>query len=53
MPGAVDLKAIEIRKNHVTIVMFQNKSDNDFQAVACHIGLMTEKTKDKVVNNWA
>lgn len=53
VPGAVDAEAIEIRKNHVTMVMFQNESDDDFQAVAGHIGLMTEKAKDKVVSNWA
>lgn len=51
--GAVDTETIEIRKNYVIMIMFQNKSNDNFQSVASHIDPITVKTKDKVINNWA
>ena len=53
MPGVTDAEAIEIRKNHVSMVKFPDESDNDFQIVAAHIDLMIEKAQDKVDSNWS
>lgn len=53
VPGAVDAEALEIRKNHISMVKFENESDDDFQTVAGHIGLMIEKAQEKVDSNWA
>jgi hypothetical protein len=49
----VDAEAIEIRKDHINMVKFQNESDNDFQTVVGHIALMIEKAQEKVASNWA
>lgn len=53
MPGVTDAEAIEIRKNHVSVVKFPNESDNDFPTVAAQIDLMIEKAQDKVDSNWS
>ena len=53
VPGVVDAEAIEIRKGHTTMVKFRKQIDDDFQTVAGHIYLMSEKAQDKIASNWA
>jgi hypothetical protein len=50
--GMRDAEAVEIRKDHTTLVKFGNSSDDDFQTVVGHLSLMCEKAAEKVAQNW-
>lgn len=52
VPGTLDAEAIEIRKSHIAMVKFQKCSEDDFQTVVGHLGLMTEKAREKITSNW-
>lgn len=52
VPGMRDAEAVEIRKDHTSLVKFRNSWDNDFQTVVGHLSLMCESAQDKVARNW-
>ncbi|KAF2495908.1 hypothetical protein BU16DRAFT_459726, partial [Lophium mytilinum] len=52
VPGMRDAESVEIRKNHITLVKFGNRADDDFQTVAGHISIMCESAQEKVAQNW-
>lgn len=45
-------EAVEIRKDHTTLVKFRNDSDDDFQTVVGHLRLICDKAGEKVAQNW-
>lgn len=47
-----DVEAVEIRKDHPSMVRFRNSSDDDFQTVVGHLSLMCEKAQERVAQNW-
>ena len=51
-PSAVvpvpNAESVEIRKNHANMVKFRHSSDDDFKTVVGHLGLMCERTEEKV-----
>ena len=48
----LNAEAIEIRRNHTSMVRFQSASEDDFQTVVGHIHLMCEKVEEKISGNW-
>ena len=52
VPGMRDAEAVEISKDHTTLVKFRNSSDDDYQTVIGHLGLMCEAAEEKIAKNW-
>ena len=53
VPGAVNNDALEIRKDHHTMVKFDHHDDSDFQTVAAKLVSMAGSAEQKVSVNWA
>jgi hypothetical protein len=52
VPGVQNAEAVGMHKNHRTMVRFSAASDQDYQAVATRILLMTETASTRVPKKW-
>jgi hypothetical protein len=50
--GQVNAEPIAIMDNHINMVKFSSKNNNDFQRVAGYLKLMVERATMKVQDNW-
>jgi hypothetical protein len=53
VPGAADAEPIGIHANHIEMVKFASKTNNDYTTVAGHLQIMVQSAGSAIKSRWA
>lgn len=52
VPGAADAEPIAISANHINMVKFASKENNEYKTVSGHLQVMVQSCRDVVALRW-
>ena len=52
VPGAADAEPIVIHADHVNVVKFASKEDNDYRTVSSHLRIMAQNAREIISSRW-
>lgn len=52
VPGAANAEPIVIHADHINMVKFASKDDNDYKTVSGHLQIMVDSASDVIAAQW-